>query len=146
MTESKNESGRNAHIILRVVSELGANVIYLNQPHPDVPSSFDVDPSAEGHAESILAQIRRWASERSTRSTYWRFRGLAVDGPKKRMYVGVDFGQGECKSRAVELGKTRDIIANSAEFVRTDAVVFAVVRLNSPGPQQMDVSAALPPV
>ena len=54
LAESENEAGRDARIVLRIVSELGANVVHLDEPQPDVPRTPDIEPATEGHAESVF--------------------------------------------------------------------------------------------
>jgi hypothetical protein len=54
LTKAEDKTSGNARIVLRVVGELGAKVIHLNQAQPDVPRGLDVEAAAEGHAKGLL--------------------------------------------------------------------------------------------
>ena len=54
LAEAENEPGRNSRVVLSVVGELGANVVYLDETQPDVPGAPHIEAAAKGHADSSL--------------------------------------------------------------------------------------------
>lgn len=47
LAEAEDKARGDLHIVLGVIRELGAEIVQLNQAHPDVPRGFDIDPSAK---------------------------------------------------------------------------------------------------
>ena len=68
VTKPEDQSGGDPSIILRVVCELSAKVVQLNQSHPDVLRSLDIESTTERHTKRILREFPGCPNRHGARS------------------------------------------------------------------------------